>query len=70
MKSSERNIDNLHEMCTGTPSHYKAEGKSSILLDKPSFYTLNTKRESNPANILSYYLNQYIGCIKFKFYNL
>ena len=45
MKSSERNIDNLHEVCTGTPSHYKAEGKSSILLDKPSFYTLNTKRD-------------------------
>ena len=45
MKSSERNIDNLHEMYTGTPSHYKAEGKSSILLDKPSFYTLNTNRD-------------------------
>ena len=52
MKSSERNIVNLHEMYTGTPSHYKAEGKSSILLDKPSFYTLTTKKDVQP--------NQYI----------
>ena len=52
MKSSERNIDNLHEMYTGTPSHFKAEGKSSIILDKPSFCTLNTKKDVQP--------NQYI----------
>ena len=52
MKSSERNIDNLHEIYTGTPSHYKAEGKSSIFLDKHSFYTLNTKKDVQPNHYI------------------
>ena len=63
MKSSERNIDNLHEIYTGTPSHYKAEGKSSIFLDKPSLH-LTPKKTSNPTTILSYYLHPFFGVLK------